>query len=48
MGNLKYRDKMEYVVADERIMLKYGLNQEDGRAWTSLIWRRIERIDGLL
>jgi len=32
LGNLKDRNKLEYVVADERIMLKYGLNQEDGRA----------------
>ena len=31
MGNLKDRDKLEYVGADERIMLKYGLNKEAGR-----------------
>jgi hypothetical protein len=32
LGNLKDRDKLEYVDADERIMLKCGLNQEDGTA----------------
>jgi len=33
---------------NDRIILKWVLKMLDGRAWTGLMWRRVETSDGVL
>jgi hypothetical protein len=40
--NLSERDHLKDLSRDGRIILKWILKNSDGRAWTGLIWLRIE------
>ena len=46
--NLKIEDHFEDLGVDMGIILRWILNEEDRRAWTGLIWTRIETSGGLL
>jgi hypothetical protein len=48
VGNLKERDSLEDLGIDDRIILKWVSKMLVGRAWTGLMWRRIETSDGVL
>jgi len=45
--NLRERDHMEDLRVD-RIILKWILYKQDGRAWTEFIWLRTGRSGGIL
>jgi hypothetical protein len=47
-GSLKDRDHSSDPSVGERIILKFILNKSANRAWTELIWLRIETSGGLL
>ena len=46
-GSLREGDHFEETGVDGRTILKWMLKEEDGGAWTGLIWIRIERCGGL-
>jgi len=47
-GNLRERDHLEDAGVDGRIILRWILRKWDVRAWTGLIWLRIETGGGHL
>lgn len=48
LENLKKRGNFEDLEADRMIIFNYMLKAQGERAWTGLLWLRIERIDRLL
>jgi hypothetical protein len=46
-GNLR-RDRLEELIVNESIILKWILKELVGMAWVDLFWFRIGRIDELL
>ena len=45
-GNLKQRNHLEVTGIDGRMILKQILKEEDGRAWSGLIWRKVGKVSG--
>jgi hypothetical protein len=45
--NQKERDHKEDLDVDERIIIKWILERQDGLVWTELIWLRIRTSGGL-
>jgi hypothetical protein len=46
--NLKERDHLDDLGADERIIIKCMFNKRDGGTWTGLIWLGVGTGGGLL
>ena len=46
MENVKERGHLDYVAAQERIVLKRILKQIDGAGWSGLIWLRTRQVAG--
>jgi hypothetical protein len=47
LGNPKETDRLEHIRVDEKIILKWILKDQVGKAWTGLIWLRIRKSNGL-
>jgi hypothetical protein len=48
LEDLKGRGHLEDIGVDERIILEWILEKQDGKVWTGFIWLRIVTIGGLL
>ena len=47
-GSLRGRQHLDYLGIRRALMFNFILKKSDGRAWSRLLWLRIDTIDGLL
>jgi hypothetical protein len=48
VGKAERKRHLQYICANERIILKYTLKKQDGTAWTGFIWLRTGTSDRFL